>query len=87
MCKEAEDVQTCPDQTATLKVDAKSNVPSITYVWNGDGDAGNTAVFETRKFTEGNSGDIYKYNLMVAAGKCVNFVFHKWMSDESNFFH
>ncbi len=51
---EAEDVQTCPDQTATLKVDAKSNVPSITYVWNGDGDAGNTAVFETRKFTEGN---------------------------------
>ena len=67
----AENVETCPDRTATLEVKTQSNVSSITYNWSGDGDTGNTAVFETRKFTEGNYGDIYKYKLTVTAGKCV----------------
>ena len=66
-----ENVETCPDKSATFTAEATSNVATISYVWSGTGDTGNTPVFETKKFTGGDYGDVYKYTLTVTAGTCV----------------
>ncbi len=65
----AENVETCPDKSATFTVEAKTNVATVTYAWSGDGDKGNTATFETKVFT-GGYGDVYNYKLTVTAGTC-----------------
>ena len=65
-----ENVETCPDKSATFTAEASSNVATISYVWSGTGDTGNTPVFETKKFTGGDYGDVYNYTLTVTAGTC-----------------
>lgn len=67
-----ENVSTCPDMSARLTCEVKTNVSSeIKYAWTGDGgDNGNTAEFVTRKFIGGNYGDHFPYSLTVSAGSC-----------------
>lgn len=67
----AENVETCPDQSAVFNVDVKTNVATVDYAWSGNGETGNTPTFETKAFVGGNYGDVYNYSLTVTAGKCV----------------
>ncbi len=68
----AEDVTTCPDMSATLTCEVKTNVSTdVQYTWRGaSGDNGYTAVFVTRKFIGGDYGTYYPYSLIVSAGSC-----------------
>ncbi len=68
----ASDATTCPDMSARLTCEAKTNASSdIKYEWSGpENDNGNTNEFVTRKFIGGNYGDHYVYSLEVSAGSC-----------------
>ncbi len=66
----ADNVTTCPDMSAKFTSEVQTNASSVTYAWSGDGDSGNTAEFETKKFIGGDYGDHYPYSLTVTAGTC-----------------